>query len=114
MTTVMKSFVVKNDGWEVLDEGTKGLVSLKRNSTLHLRFDNITDQIRTLNLIAMKSYGEKWAGSKFTVNAYVDRNNAKDANTSAIKLGSLDIEGLHQKKKRVILRIHSHLNYASN
>jgi len=96
-------FVVENDGWEAASDEKKGLVPSKANASLKLRFDNITDQIQTLNFIAMKSYGEKWEGSKFKVEAFVDRKiedggqPRTPSSTAAEPLRSLEIEGVHDK-----------------
>jgi len=96
-------FVVENDGWEAANDEKKGLVPSKANASLKLRFDNITDQIQTLNFIAMKSYGEKWEGSKFKVEAFVHRNiegggRPRTPSSSAGEpLRSLEIEGVHDK-----------------
>ena len=102
METV-EPFVVENDGWEAASDEKKGLVPSKPNASLKLRFDNITDQIQTLNFIAMKSYGEQWEGSKFKVEAFVDRKIEDGGqprtpfSTAAEPLRSLEIEGVHDK-----------------
>jgi hypothetical protein len=87
-------FLVENDGWEEMHEGKAGLVPAKVDASLKLRFANITDQIQTLNFIAMKSYGEKWEDSRFKVDVFIARNSGE---ASSNPLRSLEIEGVHNK-----------------
>jgi hypothetical protein len=103
MMEIIAPFVVENDGWDAASDEKKGLVPSKANASLKLRFDNITDQIQTLNFIAMKSYGEKWEGSTLKVEAFVDRKiegggqPRTPSSTAAEPLRSLEIEGVHDK-----------------
>ena len=87
-------FLVENDGWEEMDKDKTGLVPAKVDASLKLRFDNITDQIQALNFVAMKSYGEKWEGSRIKVDAVIDRKNGE---ASSKPMRSLEIEGVHDK-----------------
>ena len=107
MMEILAPFVVENDGWEEAASGEKkGLVPSKANASLKLRFDDITDQVQTLNFIAMKSYGEKWEGSTLKVEAFVDRKiedggeqprTPSSTNANAEPLRILEIEGVHDK-----------------
>ena len=106
MMEIIAPFVVENDGWDAASDEKKGLVPSKANASLKLRFDNITDQIQTLNFIAMKSYGEKWEGSTLKVEAFVDRKiedggeqprTPSSTNANAEPLRILEIEGVHDK-----------------
>lgn len=63
------------EGW-----GNKiGLATSVANSTLTLRFQKITNSVKTFTLYFMRSYGEKWKDSlvKITVSRIKENDNAE-------------------------------------
>jgi hypothetical protein len=63
-------FLVENIGWNpTMEHGAGGqveklgLLADGTNASMTLRMSNITKEVRTINLQAIKSYGNKWAGS---------------------------------------------------
>jgi hypothetical protein len=102
MSEVMAPFVIENDGWIESNDEKNGLVPQHANASLKMQFVNVTDKIQTLNFIAMKSYGEKWDGSKVRVEMFIDRKGYDQQTTGVTRslepLRTLDIEGFHSKK----------------
>ena len=52
------------------DHGKLGLVAEGANSTTTLEFHNATHPIRSIMIMAMKSYGDRWANSSVRVQAF--------------------------------------------
>lgn len=50
--------------------------------------------VKTLNFMVMKSYGEKWKDSKVRIEAYVDRSGESPSHTPA---KTLEISGIHDR-----------------
>jgi len=72
----LKPFMVKNKGWKpVMEYGgggiveKPGLVATGANASMTLRLTNLDKVVQKINLQRIKSYGNKWLGSKarFTV-----------------------------------------------
>ena len=97
----LKPYTVENDGWvPVVDLAAGGwsrklgLVASKDKATLTLKLTNIEKEIRTVNLQTLKSYGEKWEGSKARFTLKVQHPGKSEwADT-------FDIEGFHDSKTR--------------
>lgn len=96
MTQSMEPYMVENDGWNESLEEKNGLIPTKSGAMLKLQFKNVTDTIQTLNFVAMKSYGDKWEGSKVKIDAFVDRKG--DSSPSSEPLRTIYVEGFHDKK----------------
>jgi len=101
LTNYLKMFGVQAYGWEpVVDLAAGGwskklgLVASKSNATMTLKLENIEKEIRMFNLQTLKSYGDKWAGSKARFTLEV-KNPGMAAWTD-----TLEIEGVHDSKTR--------------
>jgi len=97
----LKRFGAQTDGWKpVVDLAAGGwskklgLVAVKDNAFFALKLANIEKEIRILNLQTLKSYGEKWEGSKASFTLTVE-NPGKPLWTD-----TFEIEGFHDSKTR--------------
>jgi hypothetical protein len=78
----MNIFTTHNNGWEVETNGAfgwsnkVGWATNQPNSSFTLHFSNVTTDLNTLNVAHLKSYGEKWEGSrsKFSGTSYGSDN----------------------------------------
>lgn len=68
-----------------------GLVATEPNATLVFAVTNITQPIRVLNFVTLKSYGPKWEGSRARFSLWVD-----DA-----QVWQTFIEGTHESKSSI-------------
>jgi hypothetical protein len=97
----MNNFVVENKGWgpavDIAAGGWSqklGLVAHTGGASMTLRMVNITKEVRMLNLQTLKSYGEKWEGSKARFTLEVEH-------PSKVKwTDTFDIEGFHDSQTR--------------
>jgi len=86
-------YLTLNNGWEqTSDHGKIGLTPTSLDAKLSLRF-NMTNEVKKLNFVVMKSYGEKWAGSKIEVKVSILRDGKHEAPVKQ----SMEIEGFHSK-----------------
>jgi hypothetical protein len=93
--------VVENNGWgPVVDLAAGGwsrklgLVASSGGATLILRMTNITKEVQMLNLQTLKSYGEKWEGSKAQFALQIENPGMKTWTDT------FDIEGFHDSQTR--------------
>ena len=74
MDTRINPFLVTSSdtgGWEAnTDYGKLGYAANKEEAMFDLKFENITQTVKTLNFMVMTSYGKKWDGSKVLVEAF--------------------------------------------
>lgn len=91
----MNLHMLKNQGWQAVSDFKKlGYVPVGGlHSKFTLRFNNISQPIRSVMLTVMKSYGDKWANSQILVTAQV----VKDRKPSHVRLRRGQIEGFHGK-----------------
>jgi len=95
-------FIVNNTGWSfVKDHGKLGLVAEGANSTTTLEFHNATHPIRSIMIMAMKSYGDRWANSSVRVQAFEFQQNNKTMGHSPLPVASMDISGVHNSETSV-------------
>lgn len=109
MGTRINPFLVTNSdtgGWEAnMDYGKLGYAANKEGAMFELKFENITQTVKTLNFMVMTSYGEKWDGSKVLVEAFVDGNKNKgDDQVGSLSVpiteptATMEIAGQHEKE----------------
>jgi hypothetical protein len=66
----MTRYITENIGWEVETNGAfgwsnkLGWATNKQNASFSLHFPNVTKDLNSLNVAYLKSYGEKWEGSR--------------------------------------------------
>ena len=90
---VVKRNTISNNGWEAKEEekGKFGYVATKANATFEFELKNIHGMVQTLNFMHMKSYGEKWDGSKLRVDVSVIKKK-----TSALEEDNVVIENYNE------------------
>mmetsp|Transcript_1452 Transcript_1452/g.2609 ORF Transcript_1452/g.2609 Transcript_1452/m.2609 type:complete len:619 (+) Transcript_1452:204-2060(+) len=92
----MRKYSIVNDGWQVEDnmgDGWSmkvGWIATGPTSSFTLRFDNVAKDIQAVTIFYIKSYGEKWEGSraKFTVSS------GKEEDSKTI-LSEMELQGIH-------------------
>jgi len=85
--------IANNNGWSFQVEHNKvGLVPVCINSTIELAVPNMIDSSIIVTIMAMKSYGHKWANSIIHVDVFVEENN-----TLSLK-SSIDVLGFHEEQ----------------
>ena len=90
---MFQSHATTSQGWSIVDESDKvGYVPTKVGDKMVLEFTNLLQPIQSVNFFIMKSYGEKWAGSR--VSASVAQ---KSKGTDWTTLSSLEMVGVHGK-----------------
>ena len=95
-------FIVNNTGWSfVKDHGKLGLVPEGANATTILEFHNATHPIRSVTILAMKSYGDRWANSSVLVQAFEFQKSDKSMEHSPLPVASMDISGFHSSDTSV-------------
>jgi len=103
-------FIVKNSGWSFAeDHGKLGLVPEGGiNSTVTLEFHNnaTTHPIRSVMLMAMKSFGDKWANSSVRVQAFEIQRNDETVDDKGfvpplVPIASIEVLGFHDSKTSV-------------
>ena len=80
------------------DHSKLGLVAEGANSKMTLEFHNATHPIRSVMIMAMKSYGDKWTNSHVLVQAFEfqHQNNETMGHSPALPVASMDsIPGFH-------------------
>jgi len=97
----LKPFLVANKGWEpVMEFGAggavekPGLVATGANASMTLHLTNIDTVVRMINLQRIKSYGDKWAGSKARFKVRVENPGKAAYNTQ------FDVGGNHIYESR--------------
>eukprot|EP01083_Nonionella_stella_P214970 774141_1 len=108
MDTRINPFLVSSSdtgGWEAnMDYGKLGYAANKEGAMFELKFENISQTVKTLNFMVMTSYGEKWDGSKVLVEAFVDVDVNKkgdgdgDGQPIAEPRATMEIAGQHAKE----------------
>ena len=95
-------FIVNNTGWSfVTDHAKLGLVAEGANSKMTLEFRNATHPIRSVMIMAMKSYGDRWNNSHVLVQAFEFQQNNETMGYSPLPLASMDIQGFHNSETSV-------------
>jgi hypothetical protein len=89
LTGKLQPQITFNEGWSAADDNKKlGWVPSGNGSKFTMEWKKITQPVRALTLMIMRSYGEKWEGSKLKVEIW-----------STEKLvASSEIVGFHNKK----------------
>uniref|UniRef100_A0A7S3VCV0 SGNH hydrolase-type esterase domain-containing protein n=1 Tax=Chaetoceros debilis TaxID=122233 RepID=A0A7S3VCV0_9STRA len=106
MDTRINPFLVTSSdtgGWEAnMDYGKLGYAANKEEAMFDLKFENITQTVKTLNFMVMTSYGKKWDGSKVLVEAFVDVNQKGDGQVDSLPIAepraTMEIAGQHEKE----------------
>jgi len=90
ITDKIKPYITSNEGWSAADDNNKlGWVpSSGIGSKFTLEFKKISQPIRAVTWMIMRSYGEKWEGSMLRV----------EVSSGDKILAKQDIEGTHNKK----------------
>ncbi|KAL9182251.1 hypothetical protein ACHAXT_012903 [Thalassiosira profunda] len=90
LTDKLKPFMTSNEGWSAADDNGKlGWVpSSGVGSKFTMEWKKIQQPVRAVTWMIMRSYGEKWEGSKLKVDVW----------SGATLLASEEIAGTHEKK----------------
>jgi hypothetical protein len=110
----LKSFIVSNDGWEVLSDMSTGwsrktgLVAIKAKASMILRVRNINKEVRYLHVMTLKSNVESWMIGKaqFRIAIILPENPDQPIQTSFL------IDGIHQTNRKDPEFITHHYNMA--
>ena len=103
ITNYLEPFVVKNNGWKAVGTISEdgyvkklGLEATKANATMTLELTDIRQAMHVINVQYIKSYGNKWAGSKarFTVQV-----NSPDGSSDTKEF---EITGHHEHQTRQV------------
>ena len=98
----MKTVITKNDGWVAKDDSNKlGYTATKAGAMFEMGFKNLNSSIQTINLFVMRSYGDKWEGSKIRVNTLVTRggsSNRIEGSTVHDLKKSTEVKRFHDNK----------------
>mmetsp|Transcript_28058 Transcript_28058/g.51099 ORF Transcript_28058/g.51099 Transcript_28058/m.51099 type:complete len:389 (-) Transcript_28058:611-1777(-) len=71
-----------------------GLYGTETNGTILLNVTDTSRRVNSVNVFYMKSYSEKWQGSKVQANVFLGSHTA----TAATPVASFDLSGFHEKK----------------
>lgn len=83
-----------NGGWQ----GKFGWVATSPNATFTLAFDGFEKEVKTVTMIILRSYGEKWKDSQAQVTVSVDLNDVIDDESSQYEIvGTMNIWGVHNQ-----------------
>ena len=89
ITDKIKPYMTSNEGWSAADDNNKlGWVPSGIGSKFRLEFKKISQPIRAVTWMIMRSYGEKWEGSMLRV----------EVSSNDKIMAKQDIEGTHNKK----------------
>lgn len=90
----MNEVVIQNDGWNAeLDHNKLGYVPTGGiGSSFVMEKKNIMEPIKTIHLMTMKSYGERWNDSRIIVTVIKGEDEV---------IGEMEIEGFHQSETSV-------------
>ena len=89
LTEKIKSQMIANEGWSAVNDNNKlGWVPSGNKSKFTLEWKSVIQSVRTLTLMIMRSYGEKWEGSKLKLEIWSKETLVK----------SDEIVGFHDKK----------------
>lgn len=90
ITNRLKPYITSNKGWTAVDDNNKlGWAPTSGiGSTFTMEWRNITQPVRAVTWMIMRSYGEKWDGSLMNVEVWSDNR----------LMAKNDIEGFHDKK----------------
>ena len=96
---LFQKVMVNNTGWGVVNDHEKiGYAALEEGATFKIRvYVRDSDQpVKSLTILSMKSYGEKWKDSLLHVNV-THNPNLKDPTSVPVTIGEMDIQGFHDK-----------------
>jgi hypothetical protein len=92
------------EGWRAegnpIQPPRAGWVAFQPNASFGILLKEIEIPIRTVTILAMKSYCEQWMGSKLKLSLEVIRS----ANATDTLVSSFEIEGYHEEKTSVLLK----------
>jgi hypothetical protein len=95
----MKQYQTRIDGWIAEHAGTgwskkNGLIANKANATFSLRFPEVKNDVKTVTIYFMRSYGEKWEDSnaKFTMSRLLPNE------TNSTVVSEIEIAGVFANK----------------
>lgn len=90
-----KAFITENHGWAFEDDNSKlGFACNGPNSTFVFELQKLSQPVRSIAFLVMKSYGDKWSGSKISIDAFINRS----PDTKEARVNSMEIEGFHAKQ----------------
>jgi hypothetical protein len=84
-------------GWKSLTKWPPtnyGLYGTETNGTIILNVTDTSRRVNSVNVFYMKSYSEKWQGSKVQANIFLGSHNA----TESTPVASFELSGFHEKK----------------
>ena len=89
LTNKIKPQMIFNEGWSAANDNNKlGWVPSDKGSKFAMEWKSVTQPIRSYTLMIMRSYGDKWEGSKLKVEIW-SKNKL---------MASDEIVGFHNKK----------------
>lgn len=98
----LKPFLLSSKGWDpIMEFGSDGsveklgLIATGANASMTVRLTNVDQVVQVINLQRIKSYGDKWAGSKAELTLLVEYPD-KAAYTT-----QFDVEGYHEAKNSI-------------
>ena len=88
-----KPYAKESNGWKVVNEGGKfGYMPSRVGDKMVLEFPNLSQPFRSVTFFFLKSYGEKWEGSKLSASVA-----EKGQGTDWKVLKALEMTGIHAK-----------------
>jgi len=82
---VLKSILVRNEGWEATDDHSKvGFSATRSNASFVLELSNVQKEIKALNFMIMTSYGDRWRNSTIEVKSFVLRSSSSSSSSSVV------------------------------
>jgi hypothetical protein len=99
----LAKFITQSDGWELnWDHGKLGFEAQQHNASFVMEFHvkEHAKSVKVVNVVFMKSYGEKWEGSELRVHTtIIPSTKSADISTNVLnnRTTSMDILGFHDK-----------------
>ena len=89
ITDKIKPYITSNEGWSAVDDNKKlGWVPSGLGSKFTMEWKKISQPVRAVTWMIMRSYGPKWVGSKLKVDVW----------SGSTLMASEEIVGFHDKK----------------
>lgn len=94
VTEIFNARATESKGWKLVDEGgKKGYMPTNLGDKMVLEFPNLSQSIGSVTFFIMKSYGEKWEGSRLSVSV----SEKSGDNADWRRLSERDLVGVHAK-----------------
>jgi len=107
LSPVINSVLSSSDGWAVLGKPGKnprtGWYANQANATFEIRVPIAQVPIHFLTIVAMKSYGPSWVGSKLEIKTTILRPSeaAATTKTNPFNVATFEVDGYHEIKTSV-------------